>query len=234
MTPNDGIAALADKYNKDSDRLLLVFRDAIHRRQLEPQEAGTLTGFLICATAAQKHLKRGFQERDIVYISWATRTLLELLVWTQYCIRSKENAQRFYQDSVRDLAGAMGAYRDLVSDTTRYSDEQRSLIYDTEAKTMKLAASLGVVPLDVSFLPVNVAADEVGLGVDYQKANKVLSKLVHPTAYMVCTSIMDGLAGGASVNFFMAGVDYALRVYAVLNGFAARLEPKDTDVQSKQ
>jgi hypothetical protein len=51
---------------------------------------------------------------------------------------------------------------------------------------------------------------------------------------MVCTSIMDGLAGGASENFFLAGVDYALRVYAVLNGFAARLEPKDTDVQSNQ
>jgi hypothetical protein len=42
------------------------------------------------------------------------------------------------------------------------NNRHRRLINDTEPKTMKLAASLGVVPLDVSFLPVSVAADEVG------------------------------------------------------------------------
>ncbi len=225
LTPDEAIAALAEKYNKDSDHLLEVFHQAVHDRQLEPQEAGVFTGFLICATAAQKHLKRGLKDRDIAYISWATRTLLELLVWTRYCVRSKQNTQRFYQDSVRDLAGALVAYRELASDKERFTDDQRVIIDDTETKAMALAASLGVSPLDAEFMPVHAAADEVGLGVDYRKANRILSKLVHPTAYMVCTSITDGLSGSASENFFMAGVDYALRVYAVLNAFGERLQP---------
>jgi hypothetical protein len=148
MTPDQGVALLAERYGKGSDRLLEAFHQAVHDRHLEPHEAGVFSGFLVCATAAQKHLRRGYKDRDIAYISWAARTVLELLVWTHYCIRSKENTQRFYQDSIRDLGGAMIAYRELVSDPERCSDEQRALIYDTETKTMALAANLGVTPLE--------------------------------------------------------------------------------------
>jgi hypothetical protein len=222
MTPDEGITALAERYDKDSDQLLEVLHQTVLDRHLEPHEAAVFIGLLVSATAAQKHLKRGYRDRDIAYISWASRTLLELLVWTHYCARSKENTLRFYQDSVRDLGGAMVAYRELASDPERFSDDQRAVIRETENKTMALAAKLGVSPGDKGFLPVHVAAEEVGLGIDYQKANRIFSKLVHPTAYMVCASITDRLSGSASENFFMAGVDYALRLFAVLSAFADR------------
>jgi hypothetical protein len=64
MTPVQGLAALAERYDKDSDRLLAAFHRALHDGQLEPHEAGIYSGFLVCATAAQKHLKRGYKDRD--------------------------------------------------------------------------------------------------------------------------------------------------------------------------
>src|SRR5581483_5978738 len=40
-------------------------------------------------------------------IAWTARNLLELSVWTRFCIMSEENAHRFYQDGARDAMGSM-------------------------------------------------------------------------------------------------------------------------------
>lgn len=226
MTTDEAVDELQKRYGPSSNTLLSALHDGVGSFQIEPHEGSVFIGFLIAGTAAQKHLKRGLKERDISYISWATRNLLELLVWSRYCAFSKQNTLRFYQDSVRDLAGTMAAFRELAQYGSETVGAQNlEIVEETETKTMHLAARFGVIPLDVGFLPVATAATEIGMDVDYRKANKILSKLVHPTAYMVCTSVGDGLSGSACEHFFMTGVVYALRVHSIIRGFVQRLRP---------
>ena len=68
--PDQAIIALEKKYGKNSNDLLESLLSGVLRKQLEPHKSGVFIGFLISATAAQKHLKHGFKESDIVYISW--------------------------------------------------------------------------------------------------------------------------------------------------------------------
>src|ERR1700686_2851339 len=39
----------------------------------------------------------------LAIVAWHGRNLLELLIWTEYCIKSPENAVRFAVDAIRDL-----------------------------------------------------------------------------------------------------------------------------------
>jgi len=40
----------------------------------------------------QFHLKRAYKERELNYLAWAARNLLELRVWSLYTAKSEQNA----------------------------------------------------------------------------------------------------------------------------------------------
>jgi hypothetical protein len=43
--------------------------------------------------------------KKVMLSAFYARTILELLIWTKYCIKSPENAEKFSNDSKRDLDG---------------------------------------------------------------------------------------------------------------------------------
>jgi hypothetical protein len=74
----------------------------------------------LCASIFSEYLslKRAYEDSrsEASLIAWRARNLLELCVWSTYCSRSTENAQRFYADGERDAAAAEG----IVPPETRY------------------------------------------------------------------------------------------------------------------
>jgi hypothetical protein len=48
-------------------------------------------------------LEAAFTERNPAASAWTARNLLELTVWVAYCVRSRDDAKRFYDDEARDV-----------------------------------------------------------------------------------------------------------------------------------
>ncbi len=209
MSPKDAVNHLRDRYGAADDLVRRIYTK-VNTEGIDMWNAHVLAGLLASAAAAEKHLRRGYEAKDVSYVCWAARNLVELGIWCQFC-REKENARRFYQDSLRDLNGTMMAYQELL-EVINPSDEQRKLIGETRQDTTELSESLGVHGGDTRFLPVSEAAEQLGKGIWFRKTNKILSKLVHPTAYAVTTSITGSLFGRANEDFFMVGYYHALAV----------------------
>jgi hypothetical protein len=228
MTTEAAIEFLEKKYAGAEDVLVLL-SIAQQRDRLEPWHWQVFAGLLISATSAQKHLRLGFEHRDISHVCWAARTLLELFVWADFCRADKENARRFYQDAMRDLNGTMVTFQQLL-DVIDVTPEQRMMIDDTQEGSEDLSVRGGLAPQNTKFTQVADAADKIGRGPWFRKANKILSKLVHPTAFAVVTAPTDGLSGGACEHLFMTGLYYALYVYDSINLFAKPLDTQELPI----
>jgi hypothetical protein len=58
-------------------------------------------------------LRRGYVTGNLNLIAWASRNLLELMVFTKYVLKSEANARRFGDDRLVDGCELIIALRDL-------------------------------------------------------------------------------------------------------------------------
>ena len=106
---------------------------------------------------------------DIAYTAWLARNLLELKVWVAYCATSRQRAEEFFDDALRDM----------IEMNSKFS---------TESATTN-AAKGAVDPFKPphKFKRVSDAASDVGMKDLFDYHNKQLSKFAHPTALSVMT-----------------------------------------------
>jgi hypothetical protein len=146
---------------------------------------GTLYGIVHQTATAYSQLWDAAAQANLMYCACNTRNLLELGIWSEYCSIAQENALRFADDAIRDYAGILGAISGLASAW----DDQRSL--DDVSELLKWHAarspSHGIAADDRKYLRVSDAARELGPAVEesFKAINTVVSKLVHPTAFVV-------------------------------------------------
>jgi hypothetical protein len=69
---------------------------------------------------------------------------------------------------------------------------------------------------------VHSAAFQTEVGEEYQRMNKVASKLVHPTAFSILVERDEGELGNLKSIFFNAGVRYALEPYNEIRQYVAK------------
>lgn len=133
------------------------------------------------------HLRMAFLPHDwqsVPVIAFGARGLLELYVWAEYCTASMENARKFYDDKFRDgmdFYDAMQRLLGLFSAGPTLAER----IDQARANISSLAASVGSDSPAEMYTQVAEAAKAVGLAEFYRNANKLLSKLAHPSAMMV-------------------------------------------------
>lgn len=176
---------------------------------LEPWRAGMLEHF--AGELGFWYLRMRFLPHDwanLPIIAFCARGLLELRVWAAYCTKSPENARRFYGDKFRDGTDFYDALKRLVAPFP----DAPSLIDQIERAKLELAAlaaSVGSVPPDDAHTRVTYAAEEIGFGDTFRNANKVLSKIAHPSAMIVLnyftpenSTSIDGIASFAKVIGF--------------------------------
>jgi hypothetical protein len=120
----------------------------------------------------------------LAIVAWHGRNLLELLIWTEYCIKSPENAARFAVDAIRDLDDLMKLVTQDEIDATNPEDKRK---FESFKSARASLTEEDVAPEDLSkrYTSVRTAADALGKLRNYERAMKVFSKWAHPTALAV-------------------------------------------------
>jgi hypothetical protein len=108
---------------------------------------------------AAMDLERAYFEKRITTLGWATRNLLELSIWIDYCNLSDGHAKKFSDDRMRDLYG--------LSEAAQRTFEIESGVKSTEMdraldNLTHFAESAGIQTLGDDFKRVSDAARELG------------------------------------------------------------------------
>jgi hypothetical protein len=127
--------------------------------------------------------------------AWLSRNLLELLIWCAYCTESESNAQAFTRDAAKDALGFVNALEKLTSMIP--VQDNAGVISDAKRRLNAIATAESF-ELDDEFKKVHEAAKELSHehSVMFRNLNIILSKLMHPTAYMVNTYVDDSSKTG--------------------------------------
>jgi hypothetical protein len=148
------------------------------------------------------------QAGQIRQIAGATRNLLELFTWSEYCANSRDNAKRFHDDALRDLLGALQRI-DNVSLLAPESSSQdlatlKTMMEEFKRQISEIAVRSGVPKLDDSYKSVGEVAKELGgqQATAFKDVNGLLSKFVHPTA-LVVNEVLDPQWTGVMMNIFL-------------------------------
>jgi hypothetical protein len=146
-------------------------------------------GLAVETLTTHAHAARAYRERSLPYLAWATRSLFELGLWTDYSTRSSANAQRFTQDTVRDFVGLLTA----LGIPNRDRSDSGAALEELQDLLMKVASTLGMEDLNADYTRAYQAARDMGhdWGECYTQVNRVLSKFVHPTALLMNSPVCD-------------------------------------------
>jgi hypothetical protein len=152
-------------------------------------------------------LEPAYVSGRISALAWATRNLLELSIWIDYCNLSDQHAKRFSDDSLRDLYGLSKAVQQTyeVESGAKSNDLDRAL-----GNLSQFALTWGIPTLEDDFKRVSDAAKELGRFPKFQAANKLLSKFAHPTAWSVHVADNPGPEAGYLTMILQDGVFLAL------------------------
>lgn len=153
--------------------------------------------FFLCYKAAAA----ACEEKNVCAAAWATRNLLELTVWLNYCVRSRDCAKRFYDDKARDIVNFLDAIDGLVKLINNPDLATFDLLEGTRQRIAMKAELDGYEDIHGTYQPVHEAAQEVGLGLFFRSTNKLLSKFAHPTA-MIVFSLQDEPGRSQTCAFF--------------------------------
>ena len=146
------------------------------------QLLGNLTSHVFTEYLA---LKRAYEMRpddDSSLLAWRARNLLELSVWSMYCVKSEDHARRFYEDAGRDVLGVFKAF------TFQKSKPAKRPIGSFQIQKGRRSFSSARQPRESShwkdYKAVSEAARENGWGQHFAVSYKLLSKFTahHKTA----------------------------------------------------
>jgi hypothetical protein len=163
-------------------------------------------------------LERARIERRITIIAWNVRNLLELWIWIQFCCVSESNAKRFRDDTQRDFYGMMKAFGKMAQLATGIEDANFT---ETMDKLRNLGKTHGIENLGDDFKRVSQAAEELGHKEFFLLNNKFLSKLAHPTAFVVHSAGSMKSERDVRDMIFVDGAKYAIDSIRRINNLMA-------------
>jgi hypothetical protein len=206
---------LKNKFQKASSPLEEILKNAppgdrkVHANALLCLARATMTNYNITVQA--------YTAEHIQQIAWATRNLLELSVWTDYCAKSSNNANRFLTDALRDGMGIFRAMENLSSLATKNPRTLKNLaankvMIDTAKRQLSDGAvKLGVSNLDHRYKKLGAVVKELGetQATAYNNAIALLSKFVHPTSLIVTMDLDSSWTKPMIDGFFEIALAFA-------------------------
>ncbi|MBS1859335.1 MAG: hypothetical protein JST11_28435 [Acidobacteria bacterium] len=187
--------------NTEADLTQLIARslrisEPLNRRiKSEGEKANfSYANTLLCLCAevlsAFGSLAEARSRKQVRHAAWASRNLLELSIWCEYCVRSESNAQTFFFDTTKDALGFVNAFASLASMAPSVTSDACVANAKERLGAVAKAHSLD---LDDEFKRVHKAAKELGKDQEaaFRYLNTILSKLTHPTAFVVNINIDD-------------------------------------------
>ena len=133
-------------------------------------------------------LKRAYESKqndDAALLAWRARNLLELCVWSTYCVKSRENARSVYEDARRDIRDILDAFIKWGTATAQADDWLDPLATAKQDLSERARLLGGIASLDGPYKQVSDAAKECGISEHFTLSYKMLSKFAHPTAMRI-------------------------------------------------
>jgi hypothetical protein len=189
--------------------------------QDEPTETIWFQNTLICLLSAllreYRNLTVGFK-KSTPLLAWACRNMLELDVFTKYALLKGSHAKDFVDDMWIDAIDIFASFRAWV----RVYDPAGAMpeLDQTIANFVSEKARQGVTRNE--YLKVSKMAAAVNFSEEYQRMNKVTSKLVHPTAFSVLGKFDEGELGNLRPIFFNAGVRYGVEAFNDIREYVSK------------
>lgn len=154
------------------------------------------------------HLVYAYDNSNSVeLISWAARNLVELAVWAKYVTASEENWKTMWLDQLIDADEFARSVADFIRLHTGDGEILRQL--DPFLAAAKKARADNGLADTQRYKSVASAAADVGHTSEYKALNKLLSKLVHPTALSIML-VMDNEGQQGLKNWVTSlGINYA-------------------------
>jgi hypothetical protein len=182
-----------------------------------------LESFVTMLSLSAMDLVQAYIERRITKLSWATRNLLELSVWVDYCNWSDTNARQFRDDAMRDLYGLTKAVQRSIEVESVANDNEWEQIL---SKLAAFAQSKGIRALGDDFTRVSAAARALGRQEAFDSTNKFLSKFAHPTAWAVYTVASIEADEDYRLMFLGDGVAFAINSLIAIRKFVREHYPQ--------
>jgi hypothetical protein len=177
-----------------------------------------LIGIAHEALKMQFHLKRAYKERELNYLAWAARNLLELRIWSMYVAKSEQNAWRFHQDQFIDGLTSirpMEKAADKIGSTVD-AEFLRSTAAALRSMLTPLADNAGVTEAN-GYLSPKLVARELGIAGKFEVHNTITSKLLHATGLSVLVAGDEVSTTSTIDSCFVYAASNALSILDTLN-----------------
>jgi hypothetical protein len=138
----------------------------------------SITALLRAAGREYHYLNIGYQKTGRV-LSWAARNLLEIDIFTEYTLKSEENAKRFSEDQIIDALDIFNSFKAWIA--SGEPNVATPLLDLTIADIEHTKAQQGITR--TKYLRTEDIADSLNRLHEYKHFSKVASKLIHPTAW---------------------------------------------------
>lgn len=121
-----------------------------------------------------------FADRPLSLVAWASRNLLELMVWTKFSAASPLNAHAFLVETVKD-------FLELRTFAGKHPTEEedpgiREALESQFKQVDELVSRIVFDSKPDKFKRVSDVAEELGFNPHFAREYKILSKYAHPTA----------------------------------------------------
>jgi len=167
----------------------LAFRNSLLQAHDDPDTiwfVNVLTGLLLGLIIEYKQLNVGYQESARL-LAWACRNLMEISVYTEYALKSEKNARELVDDMFLDSLDIFDSFKKwfaaLAPDLQTPDLDTALGLFQGAKEDLGVARNKYRSTLDVARILEREA--------DYKHANKVSSKLIHPTALSLLSGDID-------------------------------------------
>ena len=141
---------------------------------------------VLCDAAVENYsaLRHGLLSRDQIVCALRCRNLLEIRIFTQYALLSKENAQAFADDRLIDGKQLATSLKELElslnPQLVESQFEEKISEFNEQMQKEKVTRP--------SYTPTRKMARALQLEVEYNMINTLSSKLIHPTSWSLFTA----------------------------------------------
>ena len=206
---------LSDAFPFTSLALVRFLKKKNRRSKRIPQwRVRQVQNFVMALNATAFELERARREGRTATLAWSARNFLELSIWTEYCSTSEGNAKRFKDDTKCDLFGMVAAAKGA-----RITPELNQRVDDLLQRFERIFNTQSFKISD-EFKGVGKAARELDREGEFFSHNKFLSKMAHPTAFIVNSKGTRRFDKRFQAAIFIEGVQFALKsMLALINFF---------------
>ena len=181
---------------------------------------GIFKGLLMEARDGFTNAVEAWKAKDYRRLAWATRSLVELKLWTKYVLASKDNALALNREYDVDCSNLWALLKPALNTDAGQQLFAQIFPIPVSEMTTKVQQHLDSIGLtgDEDYMRMAQVAKEVGLAGEYRYTNAILSKFVHATGLSILV-----VPEQAQVMMSMNCIGACINVKQILDDIQAHL-----------